>query len=40
LSGWLFAVVFIATCLIVLLSIVEKVRMAAKENPADVVKTE
>jgi ABC-type antimicrobial peptide transport system permease subunit len=40
LSWWLFAVVFIATCLIVLLSIFEKVRMAAKENPAEVVKTE
>jgi ABC-type antimicrobial peptide transport system permease subunit len=40
LSAWLFAVVFIATCLIVLLSIVEKVRVAAKENPAEVIKTE
>jgi ABC-type lipoprotein release transport system permease subunit len=39
-SWWLFAVVFIATCLIVLLSIFEKVRIAAKENPAEVVKTE
>jgi ABC-type antimicrobial peptide transport system permease subunit len=38
LSGWLFAVVFIATCLVVLLSIFEKVRMAAKENPAEVIK--
>ncbi|MDR1102294.1 MAG: ABC transporter permease, partial [Tannerella sp.] len=40
LSGGLFALVFVATCLIVLLSIFEKVRRAAKENPAEVIKTE
>jgi ABC-type antimicrobial peptide transport system permease subunit len=40
LSGWLFALVFIATCLIVLLSIFEKVRRAAGENPAEVVNAE
>ncbi|MDR3261891.1 MAG: FtsX-like permease family protein [Tannerella sp.] len=34
LSWWLFALVFIVTCLIVLFSIFEKVRIAAKENPA------
>ena len=38
LSWWLFAVVFIVTGMIVLLSVVEKVRMAAKENPAEVIK--
>jgi uncharacterized membrane protein len=36
----LFALVFVTTCLIVLLSIFEKVRAAAKENPAEVVKSE
>jgi ABC-type antimicrobial peptide transport system permease subunit len=40
LSWWLFALVFVTTCLIVLLSIFEKVRAAAKENPAEVVKSE
>ncbi|MDR1339061.1 MAG: ABC transporter permease, partial [Prevotellaceae bacterium] len=40
LSGWLFALVFVATCLIVLLSIFERVRRAAGENPAEVVKSE
>ncbi|MDR1337109.1 MAG: ABC transporter permease [Tannerella sp.] len=40
LNGWLFALVFAATCLIVLLSILEKVRRAAKENPAEVIKME
>ncbi|GHT62191.1 ABC transporter permease [Bacteroidia bacterium] len=35
LSWWLFVVVFIVTGLTVLLSVVEKVRMAAKENPAE-----
>ncbi|MDR3219669.1 MAG: FtsX-like permease family protein [Dysgonamonadaceae bacterium] len=38
LSWWLFALVFIVTCLIVLLSIFEKVRTAAKENPAETIK--
>jgi hypothetical protein len=40
LNGWLFAVVFVVTCFIVLLSIFEKVRRAAAENPAEVVKAE
>jgi ABC-type antimicrobial peptide transport system permease subunit len=38
LSWWLFAVVFVVTCLIVLFSIFEKVRKAANENPAEVIK--
>ncbi|MDR3246614.1 MAG: ABC transporter permease [Prevotellaceae bacterium] len=37
LNWWLFAIVFAVTCLIVLFSIFEKVRIAAKENPAKVV---
>jgi hypothetical protein len=40
LSWWLFAVVFAVTCLLVVLSIFEKIRTAAAENPADVVKSE
>lgn len=40
LSWWLFACVFIITCLIVILSVFGQVSKAAKTNPADAVKTE
>ena len=40
LSWWLFAVVFIVTGLVVVVSVFEKARKAANENPAEVIKSE
>ena len=40
LGGWLFAVVFITTGLTVIISVFEKVRIAANENPAEIIKSE
>jgi len=40
LSWWLFAVVFIITALAVIISVFEKVRKSANQNPAEVVKSE
>lgn len=40
LSWWLFALVFLITCVIVILSIFRQVNRAARTNPADAVKAE
>ena len=40
LSWWLFALIFLATALLIALSVGTRVWRTARENPADVIKSE